>query len=214
MKAPLLAAALLASAVAARADWRALDAKDFMMDPPPAAGSPQAKAELDELVALQATRTPAQCAEARAEKTPDLASLFGGAGILTDAELAKAQPLVDEVAKRMSAISGVFKKTYARPRPYDEDSRIVPCADKPGGATSYPSGHAAAGVIDACVLSRVFPARAADIEARGQLAGELRIVGGVHHRSDVVAGRALAAAYCGKLLADAGFRQELAAAAR
>lgn len=206
----LLLALLLAGT--ARADWTALSDKDFPVDPPPAEGSAETRADLDELLALQNTRTPAQCALARSQKVPDLGSLFRGAGVVTDAELDKAAPLLSRASTLLTSIVSVYKNRYARKRPYDEDARIVPCIDKPAGATSYPSAHAAAGVLDGCLLAELHPDRADRIRARGTLAGELRIIGGVHHRGDVEAGRDAARRFCAALLADKGFRAELDAA--
>jgi acid phosphatase (class A) len=203
----LLLAVLFAPPVLA--DWTSLSDKDFPIDPPPAEGSAETRKDLDELVAMQAARTPEQCALARAQKIPDLHSLFAGAGVVTDAELAKEGPLLSQASQLLSSIVSVYKNRFARKRPYDEDARVTPCAEKPAGATSYPSYHAAAGVLDGCLLSNLHPKRAEKLAERGRLVGELRLIGGVHHRGDVEAGRSLGARFCAALLDDAGFRADL-----
>lgn len=204
--APLLALLL---AVPAAAGWRDIPASDFTMAPPPAAGSPEAAADYAKLLELQASRTKAQCDAAQAQKIPDFRSLFAGSGILSGAELKAVEPLVDEASKLLSKITGVFKKQFARPRPYDVDARVQPCIDKPGGATSYPSTHAASGVLDGCLLGSLFPKRANALTARGLLVGDLRAIAGVHHPSDLEAGRETGAALCKRLLAEPDFRAEL-----
>jgi membrane-associated phospholipid phosphatase len=115
------------------------------------------------------------------------------------------QPFLDAVSKKVSAVAGVFKKEYARPRPYDENDKIRPCADKPGGATAYPSAHATEGAVDACVLAQIFPDRAQKLTDWGQYVGQLRVISGVHHPTDVAAGQALAASICSWLLEQGDF---------
>lgn len=200
----------LFAAVPARADWRGLTEKDFRLAPPPAPGSAEDEADMAELLRWETVRTPAQCELARKEKMPDFDSLFGDSGILTPKEMKAAAGLVAAADAVVSVVTGYYKKKYSRPRPYDENPNLRPCADKPGGATSYPSGHAALGAVDACVLAEIFPDRADALTARGVLVGDLRVIGGVHHPSDVAASRTLAAAICARLKSDADFLKEAA----
>jgi membrane-associated phospholipid phosphatase len=210
--AALLAALVAVAALAAPAlaGWQDIPSTDFAMAPPPAAGSPEAARDYEELLKLQAGRTPEQCAAAAAEAVPDFRSLFGASGILSKAEADAAGPFVDAASKFLSKVSGYYKKKFARPRPYSVDPRVQPCIEKPGGATSYPSTHAAAGVLDACLLARLFPDRAGILASHGRDAGELRLVSGVHHPSDVAAGQDLGAKVCARLLKEDDFLAELA----
>jgi hypothetical protein len=179
------------------------------MAPPPAAGSPEADADYAELLKLQNSRTASECSIAQAELIPDFNSLFASSGLFSKTELSAVAPFIDSASKLLSKISGVFKKQYARPRPYDVDARIKPCIDKPGGATSYPSTHAAAGAFDACILGQLFPKRANALASHGKLVGDLRAIAGVHHPSDVVAGQTLGAQVCARLLKEPDFAAEL-----
>jgi membrane-associated phospholipid phosphatase len=124
--------------------------------------------------------------------------------------MAAVQPFLDQVSQLVSKIASVFKDKYARPRPYAEDQRIQPCAPKSGGTLSYPSSHATEGAVDACVLGQIFPDRAAKLTDYGQYIGELRVIAGVHHPSDVAAGQTLAAAICGRLTQESDFNAEVA----
>lgn len=180
------------------------------MAAPPAAGSPASERDYAQLLKLQAERTPEQCAAADAQAIPDFQSLFGASGILSKAEASAVAPFVDSASKLLSKISGYYKKKFARPRPYSVDPRVQPCIEKPTGATSYPSTHAASGVFDACVLGRLFPDRAGILASHGRDAGELRVVAGVHHPSDVAAGQDLGARLCARLLKEDDFLAELA----
>lgn len=205
---PLLVLACLAAP--AGAAWRDMSAADFTVPPPPAPGSAGDQEDFATLLKLQAARSPEQCALATKQKIPDFLSLFADSGLLTPAELKAVQPFADEVSTKASKVTGVFKKKYSRPRPYDEDARVQPCADKPGGATAYPSGHATSGVVDACVLSAIFPDRAEKLAQWGRYAGDLRVISGVHHPTDVSAGQALGAAICARLNQEADFQAEAA----
>ena len=204
---PLWLCCLLAAP--AHASWQSLSASDFSVAPPPAKGSADYVSDFSTLLSLQNSRTPQQCALATRMKIPDFTSLYSSSGLLSSSEMSTVQPFLDQVSQLVSSIAGVFKKQYARPRPYNEDSRIQPCADKPGGSTSYPSGHATEGAVDACVLAQIFPARAAKITDYGQFLGELRVIAGVHHPTDVAAGQKLAADICGRLTQESDFNAEV-----
>jgi len=205
--APLLALLLAAPAAAS---WKDIPSTDFALAAPPAPGSPEYDLDFAELLKLQAGRKPEQCEAAAAQSIPDFQSLFGASGILSKAEAEAAGPFVNGASKFLSKVSGYYKKKFSRPRPFNADPRVKPCIEKPSGSTSYPSTHAAAGVLDACVLGRLFPDRAGILASHGRGAGELRLVAGVHHPSDVAAGRDLGARVCARLLKEEDFLAELA----
>lgn len=201
--------ALAACAAPAFADWQSIPATDYTMAPPPAPGSPADRQDMQTLLQYQQTRTDAQCAQAAAEAAPTFHSLWDSSGLLSAAELSAVGPLADSASQYAANVSGVFKKKYHRPRPYNENPDLQPCADKPGGNTAYPSTHAAAGTVDACVLAQLFPDRAERITAYGKLVGDLRAISGVHHPTDVAAGQDLGRQICSALLADDSFQAQL-----
>jgi acid phosphatase (class A) len=205
-----LACLLLLLAVPCRAAWQSISASDFEVPPPPAPGSPGDVQDFATLLSLQDSRTPQQCSLAASMPIPDFASLFGPSGILTSSEMTEVKPFLDQVSNKVSAVAGVFKKEYSRPRPYNENPQVQPCADKPSGATAYPSGHATEGAVDACVLAEIFPDRAAKLTDWGQYVGELRVISGVHHPTDVAAGQALAASICSWLQEQGDFSAAVA----
>jgi len=105
------------------------------------------------------------------------------------------------VVDTANAVVGPAKAAWNRPRPYDFDSRVIPCVSKPTNA-SYPSGHSTVGYVLAIVLTQIVPEKRAELFARAQEYALNRVVGGVHYRSDIDAGR-----ICGTLIAAAMFKQ-------
>lgn len=214
MRTPRLLAVLLAALACASAPafaaWKDIPATDFRMSAPPAPGSAASDLDYAALLQFQADRTPQDCALAGAQASPDFHSLYDGSGLLSKPELAAVGPFLDEASQYVSKVSGYFKKKFSRPRPYDADPRVQPCIAKPGGATSYPSTHAASGALDACVLGQLFPQRADALASYGKHLGDLRAIVGVHHPSDVAAGQSLADQVCARLLQEDDFRAELA----
>lgn len=81
------------------------------------------------------------------------------------------------------------KYTYFNPRPSQVDPTIktvIPLPNFP----SYDSGHSVFSSAAADVLSYIFPGGAADFNAQMQEAAMSRLYGGIHYRSDIVAGMA------------------------
>lgn len=113
-----------------------------------------------------------------------------------------------------------------RARPYVRDQAIVPCETDylyPSDYATYPSGHATNGYMAALLVADVVGGRPADIAvnlpaepdrralimARGVRYGDNRVVCGVHHPSDVRAGRVLAQHVYDRAAQDAEFRKDL-----
>ena len=105
------------------------------------------------------------------------------------------------VVSTAGAVVDPAKIAWNRLRPYFVDSRVIPCLGTPTIA-SYPSGHANAGYVIAIVLAQIVPEKRAEIFARAQAFALNRVIGGVHFRSDIEAGR-----LSGTLIAAAMFRQ-------
>lgn len=107
------------------------------------------------------------------------------------------------------------KNYYQRERPYMHfhEPTCRPDHEKALSRNgSYPSGHTAIGWATALVLAEINPARQDAILQRGYEIGESRVICGFHYRSDVDAGRIVAAAVVARLHADKAFTKQLAKA--
>jgi acid phosphatase (class A) len=161
-----------------------------LLPPPPEAGSAQERAELDELLRLQATRTPAEVRRAQEDAT---VSIFRFADALGNPPgfNPRALPLTTELFQRIGRDEGLFmnpaKDDFGRPRPFTTEKRLAPVVSLPPSA-SYPSGHTTWAIAAAIVLSDMVPEQRRQIFARADEYAHNREVGGVHYPSDVAAG--------------------------
>ena len=93
---------------------------------PPAADSAQTRGELDELLALQAARTPAEVEAARADRKTRI-DRFGGALGLTPekmAQLVELHRIAERVEDEIRPFVRAAKDRFRRLRPYEIESRL------------------------------------------------------------------------------------------
>lgn len=209
MKTPFILLITALFTFTAHADWTQLESSDFELAPPPSKGSEAYKRDFRILHELQDSRTEEECALSNTMNAPKFETLYGSSELFTETEREHVDELVSKAMHLTERISGDFKAQYARPRPFNVDTTIVPCVPKPGGAKAYPSSHAAMATIGACVLAKIYPARAKAIVAYGKMLSLLRVKVGVHHPSDVEAGQSLANDICKEISKDKGFKEEV-----
>jgi acid phosphatase (class A) len=161
----------------------------FAAPPPPE--SPQTRAELDELLALQRIRTPADVDAARSDRKKDVSRFYAALGFETGhaPDLPRLESLMDDVEHDIGPYVRAVKRKYLRLRPYEIEPRLEPCISDVQGDLSYPSGHATYGYVLAGLLSQLVPERHAVLERRADEFARQRMVCGVHFRSDLEAGR-------------------------
>lgn len=188
-----------------------IDLRALLADPP-ADDSPATRAEIEELLKLQAARTPEQLAQPEVVN-PLTVYLF--APVLGTNFTAATLPVTDKLLARVgaqtSAVSARSKKLWKRARPFRTDARIQPVGRKPVDA-SYPSGHATRAFAWAVVLGELFPAKKEELLARAKEIGQSRLIVGVHYPSDVAAGTKLGQAIGAKIIASAVFQKDAEAA--
>jgi len=91
------------------------------------------------------------------------------------------------------------KYTYWAIRPFQLDPEIKTVFPTPNHP-SYPAAHACSSIAIARVLGYLFPRDAEAFAELADRAAESRVWAGIHYRSDVVAGRALALAVANKVI--------------
>jgi acid phosphatase (class A) len=174
------------------------DADDI--GPFPAVGSAEEKQDIDQLLFFQQSRTQEQCDAAQLEANAGLEVFFGGNhGLLTPQELKKIKSKVRFLTIKVGAKILINKTRYGRERPYITHKEIKPCIDLES-SKAYPSGHATLARVYARVMAVAHPERAFLFLKRADEVGLNRVLGGVHHPSDVAAGKKLGDAIAEKYL--------------
>lgn len=182
---------------------------------PPAANSAATRAELEELLALQARRTPAQVEQARADRKTQIRRFYGAFGLAEDAaELPLLEDFAEEIEDDVRGRVRSVKEHFRRLRPSEVDSRIEPCIDDVRGDLSYPSGHAAFGWAMAWLLAELEPTRRDALEKRAEEFARQRMVCGVHYASDLAAGKFAARLVFAEMTSHPRFQARLDAVAQ
>jgi acid phosphatase (class A) len=161
------------------------------------------------MLALQAARTEKQIGQFRSQESLSLAAFKD---ILPELESLDDLPKLNKLFKVMKDAAATpvdtGKDYFKRLRPYREDSRIEPLGRR-DEEYAYPSGHSTRGYIYARILSQIDPDKKDALMERGRQIGWNRVVGGMHHPSDIAAGRVLGQAVARALLRDPDFKAQL-----
>jgi acid phosphatase (class A) len=179
--------------------------------PPPTPGSTTDRKDFDEILSMQRSRTPEECRRAGFEVKVSLDTFFGPPyGPLSAQEVHKWTPLFEKVRRDSGYFSHQVKDHWNRLRPYDADKRVQPCIQKEK-SYAYPSGHATIARVFAHVLGQLDPARKTILEARADQIAEDRVLGGVHHPSDIEGAKRLGDHIFEVMMKNETFRHELEA---
>ena len=158
----------------------------------PKAGSVEEAEDFKILQSYQATRTEDDCKFAEKDSDLSLETLFGGVdGILSKDEVKKMKSFLVKAYTNVGVNSHIAKNIYKRLRPYEQNFGIKPCIGLEK-SYAYPSGHTLMARLYARILSKVYPERAEKFLARSAEYSLNRVIGGVHHPSDVNASFLLA----------------------
>lgn len=185
-----------------------------LLPPQPAEGSPAARAELAELHAIEAARTPETLSHAKSDDVTKDASIFASAmGPGFDlAKLPATAKLMGEVRREEKAAADKAKAFFQRKRPWIVDPSLQSCSRDDEPLSAYPSGHATMGYSMALVLADIAPDKGQALLARAQDYANNRLVCGMHLRTDIVAGQVLGAVVALDLLHNPTFRADRDAA--
>ncbi len=182
---------------------------DYLLPAPPSLGSEEQKAEIEALLAIQATRTSEQVKRVEAEMKFDMTAFDGIMGSwFTPENLPKTNKLLKDAAAESKVFSTAAKDLFQRKRPYWDDDRLKPLGERETEC-GYPSGHATRGILFARILLKLEPKKKDRLLERGREIGWDRAIGGVHYPSDVAAGRELGLAVAHALLTNSEFKAQL-----
>jgi acid phosphatase (class A) len=184
----------------------------MLLPPPPANDSMQTKKELAEVLKLQVTRTPEMVVRAQADEKENV---WRFADVMGPNFKSEQLPLVTAFFSRVvdteGAVVDPYKDVWKRPRP-PQYSDLVKPAVKISRSGSYPSGHATDATLMAIVLSNMVPEKRAEIMARAADYANNRVVGGIHFRSDIEAGRIVGTVIAARLQTQDDFNKPFNAA--
>lgn len=187
-----------------------INPKDFLPRPP-LKGEAEYKRDFETLLTLQKHRTKADCKAAEEVVNVSFRNFFQAPnGPLTKGEADHFNAVLDEVRFDTAHFVKQIKDFYSRPRPFVVNPKIKPCAAKEKSG-SYPSGHAAIPRVMAYLLSDWDPARKDAFFKRADDIAQTRLMAGVHHPSDIIAGKLFADRFFPLYLGDEKFLQRWSA---
>jgi membrane-associated phospholipid phosphatase len=178
----------------------------FRSAPPPAFGSPQFEADLNEVLTIAQNRTPEQVASALFWASAGAGSTPFGYWAEVAADYIEEAGLNERAATHVFALMHAAqfdaqltcfetKYQYFVIRPSQAEpliSLVIPLPNYP----AYPSGHACISSSPADILKHFFPAHSTELTNLVTEAGLSRIYAGIHYRFDIdaawVLGRAVA----------------------
>jgi acid phosphatase (class A) len=181
-----------------------------LLMPPPKHDSAQTRAELQELLRLQESRTSQQVEHVKGDDHRTVERFLGGMNIKVGQLSEAAIHFFDCIGTAVEKAVRDAKTTFVRTRPYRLHESKLRTLKKLSDhdSTSYPSGHATYGAVVGLVLVEMLPEKKGEIYKRIQDYGYSRLVSGAHFRSDVYAGNIAGAAIAASLLSNEAFRDE------
>jgi len=189
---------------------------DVIIGQPPASGSATLAADLAIYWGTRALKGSARWALATNDVAQSAAAVLDNFACalgrrLDPAAVPKLVTLFDRVRLDVGNATRLPKDRYRRIRPHIGNEAPLCVVRDPHveDTFSYPSSHATLGWTLTLILASLVPDRAAGILTRGRVYGESRIVCGLHWRTDVEAGRTIAAALYAALAGDAAFRADM-----
>jgi acid phosphatase (class A) len=211
----VLFAFLLSPALAENGNFISSDQLDLVkiLAPPPANDSAQTQAEIQELIKIQEKRTSQEEAAAQSD---DKMTIFQIAGdVLGPGFTPENLPVTAKFFERLYGDEGFIvspaKNTWNRSRPFMLSQRIKPCV-RQSRSGAYPSGHATFGCLSGIVLANMVPEKRAEIFTRAGQYSYHRMVGGVHYRSDIEAGRISGTVIAAIMMQNPNFQEEFSKA--
>lgn len=177
--------------------------------PVPTMDSETQKKDIAILLDWQKKRTSADCERAESEVKINLNTFFGKPyGPLEENEIKHLNTFFEQVRNDSAYYILQLKIDFPRQRPFVYNSEIQPCIKKEA-TQSYPSGHSTLAHLYSLILSDIYPQKRKALIARANQLAEDRVLGGVHHTSDIEAGKQLAKTFFKQFKKSKDFNAEL-----
>lgn len=173
----------------------------------PATGSALFDSDFKTLHEEQDTRTEGECEAAARDAKYGFDEMFPSLKEFYRKLPEVNRQFIDSVGDETHLAVKLMKKKYGRARPYITDNTLEPCVQRPKkGSLAYPSGHATYSRVYALLLTELMPKRRSEFLTRAEIVGRSRIVAGVHHPTDIEAGRRFANALFARYMENKLFR--------
>lgn len=176
--------------------------------PPPKAGSPEDLKDLALVMDWQVRRSGEDCAQANAAAHANYDTFFAGVSPFPHPLPSTAFAILARIKTETDGVAADIKEKFRRERPFLRDPELDPCLGRIGGL-AYPSGHATISRVFAHVLAGLVSSDREVFFARADKAALERVIGGVHHPSDIEAGKELADRLYGKYMKSKVFRRDM-----
>lgn len=158
---------------------------------PPKKNSDAQKQDEKKLKDFQKSRSLAQCDRAKSEVYVSLASFYGKPyGFLSQVEVSRLTSFFEQIRNDADYYIQLIKKEYPRQRPFLYIEGLHPCVPREVTG-AYPSGHATLARLYALILKDLYPQKAQIIDSRSEEISADRVLSGMHHPSDISAGKVL-----------------------
>ena len=189
--------------------------RDVLPEPPISGGAIDRADQADVMRLQRLVNTP-RWQQAKRDVSYDIFVAFSSVlgADFTASQRPQVAALLDYSGRYVHRASNEAKAIHPRPRPYRTLANLQVCQSPSPINSSYPSGHAAWGVVAARILAQLYPSQTKQILARGLDYGQSRVVCAVHYPSDVSAGQMMADAMLAQLENDDAYLRLLAAAKR
>lgn len=177
---------------------------------PPLEGSYEDNLDLMIVRNFQKTRTKQECDRANYESNCSIKGFFGAPyGPLKIKQYELVEQIYLKIFKETDFFVYALKDRWNRNRPYVRDPSIKLCVNS-HAASSYPSGHTAISRSTARILGLIFPQYKTSLLKRADQIAYDRVMAGVHHPSDIKAGKKLGDKVATLLMENPDFRAEVA----
>jgi len=182
-------------------DWKSV------LPPPPEKGSIAALADVETVLQVQANRTAADVAWAKAIEKDDVYADYGEVlGVWFEPKnLPVTATFIRQVTGDVQMVNKKVKDLYPRTRPFALEPTVKPAVGLPT-SNSYPSGHSLRAYVWAAVLADVFPERQVELYQQAHHIAWGRVQGGVHFPSDTIGARVTAQAVVTELRKSPAYR--------